>query len=122
MPKMSTARADSFSLYESGGYQMSYDPTKDEPIYTQREFYAAIELAFKAGWDAWLDAAAGLPLTIHSRWEQGRVYDPSSLVFKDGRQWISTVQTASEPSEANAAWRLVHFPRIKDDTTPPSAA
>lgn len=101
---------------------MSYDPTQDEPIFTRRELDEAIGIAFVAGWEAMIDAVAGLPLTIHSRWEQGRVYAPSALVFLGGRQWISTVQTASEPSESNAAWRLVHFPRIKDDTTPPSAA
>lgn len=109
---------------------MTYDPERDEPIYTEREMEehvaeairVSVDRTLRMAWDAMIDSAAGLPLTIHSRWEQGRVYDPSSLVFKDGRQWISTVQTASEPSEANAAWRLVHYPRIKDDTTPPSAA
>lgn len=93
---------------------MTYDPTKDEPVYSQRELLEAMERAFMAGWQAMIDSGAGLPLQIFGRWEQGRVYDVASMVFKDGRQWISTVQTASAPSESNAAWRLVHYPRIKE--------
>jgi hypothetical protein len=93
---------------------MTYDPELDEPKYSRRELLAEIRSAFIAGWEAWMDLAAGTPLQVYGRWEQGRVYDVSSMVFKDGRQWISTVQTASEPSENNAAWKLVHVPRIKE--------
>lgn len=97
---------------------MTYNPARDEPKYSEREVEEmlgrVVELAWKRAWNSILVGAASLPLQVFGRWEQGRVYDPSSLVFKDGRQWISTVQTASEPSDANAAWRAAKFPNLRD--------
>ena len=93
---------------------MSYDPSKDEPFYSSREVEEVIERviagAFKAGWETALDSVASLPLEVYGRWEQGRVYAPSSLVFHVGRQWLSTMQTAAEPSDDTGAWRAVHLP------------
>lgn len=97
---------------------MTYDPTKDEPIYTRRELDSAIDVAFerafRAGMEMTLASFANSPLQIFGRWEQGRVYDVASLVFHNGSQWVSTIQTASQPSRDNAAWRFVDFPRIKE--------
>ena len=100
---------------------MTYDPTRDEPIYTASELEFAIQHAFQAGRDLTLDFLGSVPLTQHGRWEPGRVYAVSSIVFKDGRRWVSTVQTASEPSPENAAWRAVNLLR-DSDPTPPTAA
>jgi hypothetical protein len=105
---------------------MTYDPTKDEPKYTEREMEEIVTEAIREAIsecrvafrellkEIAIDQLVDLPLSVHGRWQRDKVYDPQSLVFLSGRQWISTVQTASEPSESNAAWRLVHYPRIKD--------
>lgn len=100
---------------------MTYDPELDEPIYSRRELNEAVDLVFdrgfRTGMEMTLASFANTPLQIFGRWEQGRVYDVASLVFHNGGQWVSTIQTASAPNHDNAAWRHVDFPRIKDPST-----
>ena len=101
---------------------MSYDPTKDEPVFTQREVEQLItdtareaaREAFTAGVEAALGGIAGLPLSIEGRWKLDTIYQAGALVYHRGEQWLAKCSTASEPSLRNALWRRVNLPGLEE--------
>jgi hypothetical protein len=103
---------------------MTYDPTKDEPLYSEREveelikqaIRQTVEAAFRLGREMMIESAAALPLTIEGRWRRDKVYQSHALVYHETKQWLAMAETASEPSLENALWKLVDFPRIGPDT------
>lgn len=83
---------------------MPYDPNE---LTFDRDH---LRQAFVAGWEAALAFIATAPLSIHGRWERDTPYNPNAVVYHSGRQWITTVQTASEPGADNGAWRALDTP------------
>jgi hypothetical protein len=98
----------------------NYDPELDEPRYSKRDVEELTsDLAknlsrecFLAGRAEALKEIVAMPLIIEGRWTPDTVYQPRTLVYHASQQWLSMVETASEPSGENAFWRCVDFPHV----------
>jgi hypothetical protein len=97
-----------------------YDPEFDTPMFSQRDvldlFKRAIRKAAADDDAAFLDAVAAAPLTVHGKWKLDTVYQPQSLVYYDGVQWLSLAQTASAPAPNNPLWRRVNHKHITEES------
>jgi hypothetical protein len=99
-----------------------YDPTEDEPQYSKREVDEMrsqlvrdiARQAFLAGYDEAFKQIIELPLTFCGKWQPDTAYKTHCLVHHASRQWLSMVETASEPSTDNAYWRPVALPNISE--------
>lgn len=90
---------------------MTYDPTRDEPRYTEREMRNIIDEVLAAAVPrliaAVFESLAARPLEVFGGWEPDRVYPPHSLVYHGGEQWLALASTTGEPGR-NGTWSRIN--------------
>lgn len=88
---------------------MSYDPTKDEPIVSEREMKAIISETIRYTIGSMRRELLGSDVA----WKADTVYKPGQFVSHRGETWTALEETASEPCEESAIWE-----RFTDSNTP----
>jgi hypothetical protein len=78
---------------------MTYDPSKDEPVFSEREMKTLISETIRYTIGSMRRELFG----SDTPWATDTVYRPGKWVSHRGETWIARVETASEPCEG-AIW------------------